>query len=73
MAIKGVSDLEYDWATLLHEKGKAITAYDTYIEDAKAANAQACVELFEKLKQADSEQMQEIRNHLMEVMQNSKG
>ncbi len=69
MAIKGVNDLEYDWVTVLHEKGKAVEAYDKYIEDAKTANSQPCVELLEKLKQSDSEQMQEIRQHLMEVMQ----
>ena len=69
MAIKGVSDLEYDWVTVLHEKGKAIEAYDKYIEDAKAANSQPCVELLESLKQSDTEQMKKVRQHLMEVMQ----
>ena len=72
MAIKNVSNLEYDWVTVLHEKGKAVEAYDKYIEDAKAANSQPCVELLEKLKQSDAEQMQEIRQHLMEVMQQGK-
>ena len=72
MSIQSVSDLEYDWVTVLHEKGKAVVAYDKYIEDAKTANSQACVELLENLKQSDSEQMQKIREHLMEVMQNGK-
>ncbi|MGV2828580.1 hypothetical protein [Myxosarcina sp. GI1(2024)] len=72
MAIKNVSDLEYDWVTVLHEKGKAVAAYDKYIEDAKAAGSQACVELFEKLKQSDADRMQEIRQHLIEVMQKGK-
>ena len=69
MSIDGVSDLEYDWVTVLHEKGKAIAAYDKYIEDAKSADSQPCVELLESLKQSDSEHMQKIRQHLMEVMQ----
>ena len=72
MSIQGVSDLEYDWVTVLHEKGKAIEAYDKYIEDAKTANSQPCVELLESLKQSDSEQMQKIKEHLMEVMQKGK-
>ena len=72
MSIQGVSDLEYDWVTVLHEKGKAVTAYDKYIEDAKAADSQPCVELLENLKQSDSEQMQKIKDHLMEVMQKGK-
>ena len=69
MSINGVSDLEYDWVTVLHEKGKAIEAYDKYIEDAKAADSQPCVEMLESLKQSDTEHMQKIRQHLMEVMQ----
>lgn len=72
MSIQGVSDLEYDWVTVLHAKGKAIEAYDKYIEDAKTADSQPCIELFENLKQSDSEQMQKIKEHLMQVMQNGK-
>ena len=72
MSIQGVSDLEYDWVTVLHEKGKAIAAYDKYIEDAKKADSQPCIELLESLKQSDSEQMQKIKEHLMEVMQKGK-
>ncbi|MGP1382980.1 MAG: hypothetical protein ACTS2F_05425 [Thainema sp.] len=66
-----VSDLEYDWLTVMHNKAEALQAYDQYIEDARSANAQPCVELFSKLKQAEAEHIQEIRKHLMDVMQNS--
>lgn len=72
MSIKSVSDLEYDWVTVLHEKGKAVKAYEKYIEDAKTADSQPCVELLENLKQSDSEHMEKIREHLMEVMQKGK-
>ena len=72
MSIQGVSNLEYDWVTVLHEKGKAIEAYDKYIEDARTADSQPCIELLENLKQSDSEQMQKIKEHLIEVMQKGK-
>ncbi len=64
-----ISNLEYDFITVLHNKAEAVKAYDNYIQDAKSANSQPCVELFEKLRQSDIEQAQEIRQHLQEVMQ----
>jgi hypothetical protein len=67
-----LSNLEYDFLTVLQEKAKGLKAYETYIQDAQAAGSQPCVELFQKLHQADSEQIQEIRQHLQQVMQNGK-
>lgn len=66
-----VSNLEYDWLTVMHNKAKALQAYDKYIQDAREANAQDCVELFGKLKQAEADQIKEIRQHLMHAMPNS--
>lgn len=67
-----ISNLEFDFVTVLHNKGEAIKAYDTYIQDAQHANSQPCVELFQKLRQSDIEQAQEIRRHLQEVLQHGK-
>ncbi|MEC4818458.1 MAG: hypothetical protein SAK29_35090 [Scytonema sp. PMC 1069.18] len=67
-----VSNLEYDFLTVLHNKAEAIKAYDTYINDAKQAGSQPCVELFQKLRQNDIELAQEIRHHLKEVMEKGK-
>lgn len=67
-----VSNLEYDFVTVLHDKAKGLKAYETYIQDAQQAGSQPCVELFQKLHQADSEQIKEIRQHLQEVMQKGK-
>ncbi|MEB3360083.1 MAG: hypothetical protein VKK04_25380 [Synechococcales bacterium] len=67
-----ISDLEYNWLTVMHEKAKALQAYDQYVEDAREAGSQPCVELFTQLKQAEAEHIQEIRKHLMSVMQNGK-
>lgn len=63
-----VSNLEYDWLTVMQNKAEALQAYDKYMEDARQANAQDCVELFSKLKQMDAEQIQEIRQHLKHNM-----
>lgn len=67
-----VSNLEYDFLTVLHNKAEAIKAYETYINDAQQAGSQPCVELFQKLRQSDIQQAQEIRHHLQQVMQNGK-
>ncbi|WP_250124460.1 hypothetical protein [Chroococcidiopsis sp. CCMEE 29] len=67
-----VSNLEYDFVTVLHDKAKGLKAYETYIQDAQQAGSQPCVELFQKLHQQDSQQIQEIRHHLQEVMQKGK-
>ncbi len=67
-----ISNLEYDFVTVLQEKAKGLKAYETYIQDAQQAGSQPCVELFQKLHQQDMQQIQEIRHHLQEVMQKGK-
>jgi uncharacterized protein YdeI (YjbR/CyaY-like superfamily) len=69
---KPISDLEYDFITVLHNKAEAIKAYETYIQDAQQAGSQPCVELFQKLRDQDMEQAKEIRHHLQQVMQHGK-
>lgn len=67
-----ISDLEFDLLTVLQNKAEAVHMYETYIEDAQKAGSQPCVELLRKLQQADSDQVQELRRHLQEVMQKGK-
>lgn len=67
-----ISNLEYDFVTVLHNKAEAVKAYEHYIKDAQEANSQPCVELFQKLRQSDMEQAKEIRHHLQEVLQHGK-
>lgn len=69
---KTLSNLEYDLLTVLQNKAEASKAYETYIQDAQASDSQPCVQLFQKLQQADAEYIQEIRHHLQEVMQHGK-
>ncbi len=67
-----ISNLEYDLLTVLQSKSEALKAYEHYIKDAKDTDSKPCIELFQKLQQTDTEQIQEIRNHLQEVMQHGK-
>jgi hypothetical protein len=66
---KAISNLEYDLLTILQNKAEALNAYQKYIQDAQEIGSQPCVELFQKLQQADMQQVEEIRHHLQEVMQ----
>lgn len=67
-----LTNLEYDWVTVLKNKAEGLKAYENYIKDAEAAGSQPCVKLLEKLQQADSQQIEEILHHLLEVMQKGK-
>lgn len=67
-----ISDLEYDLLTVLQNKTEALKAYETYIQDAQSIDSQPCVQLFQKLQQQDTQQAQEIRHYLQEVMQKGK-
>ena len=69
---KAISDLEYDLLTVLKNKAEAVQMYDTYVKDAQEIGSQPCVELLQKLQQTDSQQVQEIRQHLQTVMQQGK-
>ncbi len=63
-----ISNLEYDFITVLHNKAEAVQAYERYIQDAQEANSQPCVELFQKLRDSEIEQAREISHHLQQVM-----
>jgi rubrerythrin len=69
---EAISNLEYDLVTVLQNKSEALKAYDKYVEDAQSIGSQPCVELFQKLQQADMQHAQEVRQHLQEVMQKGK-
>jgi hypothetical protein len=63
-----ISDLQYDWLTVLQSKAEGLTAYEKYIKDAEKENARECVEMFRKLHQQDAQLVREIKDHLMKVM-----
>ena len=49
MSANPISDLMYDWLTVLHSKAEGLHAYDQYIQDAERENATECVRLLHKL------------------------
>jgi hypothetical protein len=69
----GLSNLAYDWITLIQNKAQALKAYDAYIKDAQAANRQDCVELFQRIHDEDMRHLAEAKQHLLEVMNSDMG
>ncbi|MBL0419294.1 hypothetical protein JI739_02935 [Ramlibacter sp. AW1] len=68
-----LSDLAYDWITLMQNKAQALVAYDQYIKDAEAANSPECAAFFRKVHDADKAQLEEAKQHLVAVLQGKMG
>lgn len=59
-----ISDLMYDWLTVLHNKAEGLSAYEKYIKDAEEAGSQECVEMFRRLHEQEARMVQEVRDHV---------
>ena len=68
-----ISNLAYDWITLIQNKAQALMAYDQYIKDAEAANSPECAAFFRKVHDADSAQLEQAKDHLLKVLQGTMG
>jgi ABC-type Zn uptake system ZnuABC Zn-binding protein ZnuA len=68
-----LSDLAYDWITMIQNKAQALLAYDQYIKDAEAANSKECADFFRKVHDADKAQLAEAKQHLIAVLQGTMG
>lgn len=68
-----ISNLEYDWITLIQNKAQALMAYDQYIKDAEEAKSPECAAFFRKVHDADKAQLTEAKRHLVSVMQGKMG
>ncbi|MFN9470334.1 hypothetical protein [Acidovorax sp.] len=68
-----LSDLAYDWITLIQNKAQALMAYDQYIKDAEAAGSQECAAFFKKVHDTDKAQLAEAKQHLLAVLQGKMG
>ena len=66
-----VSDLMYDWLTVLHSKAEGLNAYEKYIRDAEKQNATECVRLLRKLHDQDAVMVKEIKDHVTKMMTKS--
>jgi hypothetical protein len=68
-----LSDLAYDWITLIQNKAQALMAYDQYIKDAEAANSPECAAFFRKVHEVDKAQLVEAQRHLVAVLEGTMG
>ena len=63
-AMNPISNLMYDWLTVMHEKAEGLAAYENYIRDAEEAGSQECVGMFRKLYEQDAHTLVEVRDHV---------
>ena len=68
-----LSDLAYDWITLMQNKAQALMAYDQYIQDAEKAGSPDCAAFFRKVHDADAAQLAEAKEHLAAVLDGRMG
>ena len=68
-----LSNLEYDWVTLIQNKAQALMAYDQYIKDAEQANSPECAAFFRRVHDSDKAQLAEAKQHLSAVLQGKMG
>src|SRR6478609_2284657 len=68
-----LSDLAYDWITLIQNKAQALMAYDQYIQDAEQAKSPECAAFFRKVHDTDKAQLAEAKQHLVAVLQGKMG
>ena len=66
--INPISDLMYDWLTVLQSKAEGVNAYEKYIRDAEAEGAAKCADLFRRLHEQDTRRLEEILNHVKMMM-----
>ena len=74
MATKNpISDLMYDWLTVLQSKAEGLNAYEKYIQDAQKVNATECVDMFRRLHEQDARMVEEIKDHVTMMMTKQQG
>lgn len=68
-----LSDLAFDWITVVKSKAESLLAYTKYIEDAEAVNSKGCVAMFRKLYEQDARHLAEAKRHLTQVLSGTMG
>lgn len=68
-----VSDLMYDWITVLQAKAEGINAYEKYMRDAEQAGDMESADLFRKFREQDIWQVKEIKQQLEDVLLEAEG
>jgi hypothetical protein len=72
-ATNPISDLMYDWITVLQNKAEGVSAYEKYIRDAEEAGSQECVDMFRRLHERDVRMLEEVRDHVYGMMAKKNG
>ena len=71
-ATNPISDLLYDWLTVLQNKAEGVNAYEKYIKDAEEAGSTECVEMFRRLHEQDVRMLEEIKDHVFGMIRNKQ-
>ena len=66
-----ISDLMYDWLTVLQSKAEGLNAYEKYIQDAEEAGSTECVEMFRRLHEQDARMTEEVKDHIFAFLEQS--
>jgi len=72
-AANPISDLMYDWLTVLQSKAEGVNAYEKYIQDAEAAGSTECAEMFRRLHEQDVRMLDEVKTHVFGMVRNKRG
>lgn len=64
-----LDNLTFDLITVLHEKSKALEAYDKYLRDAQ--NDQQLRQVLERVRDDDQRHVQELQQHLQRCLANA--
>ncbi|HYG98712.1 MAG TPA: hypothetical protein VD837_06235 [Terriglobales bacterium] len=66
-----LDNLTFDLITILHEKSKALEAYDKYLRDAQ--NDQQVRNALERIREDDQRHISELQQHLHRCLGNVSG
>lgn len=72
-ATNPISDLMFDWLTVLQNKAEGVNAYEKYLKDAEAANATECVAMLKRLHEQDVRMLEEVKNHVFGMIARKQG
>jgi ferritin-like metal-binding protein YciE len=67
-----LENTSYDLLTTLQNKLQGLSAYDKFIKDAQQAGDQECANLFQQLKQQDSQSVEQLRSAIEQQVKQGK-
>lgn len=67
-----ISNLLYDFVSVLHKKAEGLDACEKYLRDAQQQNSQPCIDMLNRIIEQDRQMVIELRDHLAEMFQNKE-